>query len=107
MAIHLTENAAKRARNYLSQHGPQAALRLDVKPTGCSGHSYIVDYAQAAGPDDQVFESQGIKIVVDRRKILLLDGTEIDYRREGLSEGFHFSNPNEKARCGCGESFTV
>lgn len=106
MAITLTDKAASRVRNFLATRGG-AALRLGVRPAGCSGSAYVVDYADAVGPDDQVFESQGVKIVIDRKNLIFLDGTEIDYAREGLSEGFRFNNPNEKARCGCGESFTV
>lgn len=106
MAITLTDKAASRVRSFLVSKGG-AALRLGVKTTGCSGNTYVVEFADAVGPDDQVFESQGIKILIDRKNLLFLDGTEIDYTREGLSEGFRFSNPNEKARCGCGESFTV
>lgn len=107
MAITLTDKAANRARAVLASRGGGAALRLGVRPVGCSGNAYVVEYAEAIGPDDQVFESQGVKIVVDQKHLVFIDGTEIDYRREGLSEGFRFSNPNEKARCGCGESFTV
>lgn len=107
MTISLTDKAATRARTLLAKQGPGAALRLGIKPTGCSGNSYVVEFAEAIGPDDQVFESQGVKIVVDRKNLVLLDGTEIDYTREGLNESFRFHNPNEKARCGCGESFTT
>lgn len=107
MAITLTERAANRAKNYLAKHSPSAALRLGVKPTGCSGNAYVVEFADAVGPDDQIFESDGVRIVVDRKSLAFLDGTEVDYAREGLNEGFRFKNPNEKARCGCGESFTV
>ena len=107
MAITLTERAATRAKSYLAKHSPSAALRLGVKPTGCSGNAYVVEFAEVAGPDDQIFESDGVRIVVDRQSLAFLDGTEVDYTREGLNEGFRFKNPNEKARCGCGESFTV
>lgn len=107
MAIILTDKAANRARTILAGRGAAVALRLGVRPVGCSGNAYVIDCADAIRPDDEVFESQGVKIVVDRKQLVFVDGTEIDYRREGLSEGFRFSNPNEKARCGCGESFTV
>lgn len=107
MAITLTDSAAARARSFLEKRTPGTALRIAVKPTGCSGQSYVVDFADSIGPEDEVFESHGVKIVVERRNLIFLDGTEIDFRREGLSEGFRFNNPNEKARCGCGESFTV
>lgn len=107
MAITLTDKAAERARYLLAKQAPGAALRVGVKPTGCSGNSYVVEFAGAAGPEDRVFESHGIKIFIDQKNLVLLDGTEIDYTREGLNEAFRFRNPNEKARCGCGESFTV
>jgi len=107
MAITLTERAAERARQYLAKRAPDAALRLGVKPTGCSGNAYVVEYAEAVGPEDRVFESDGVRIVVDQKSLALLDGTEVDYARSGLNESFRFRNPNEKARCGCGESFTV
>lgn len=107
MAITLTDRAVARARNVLANHSAGSVLRLGVKPTGCSGNAYVVEFADAVGPDDQVFEREGVRIVVDRKSLVFLDGTELDYTREGLNEGFRFSNPNEKARCGCGESFTV
>jgi iron-sulfur cluster assembly protein len=104
MSITLTVQAADRVRKFL----PDAhALRFGIQPSGCSGNSYVVQPADGAGPEDEVFESRGITIVVDRKNLTLLDGTEIDYRRVGLNEGFQFNNPNEKARCGCGESFTA
>lgn len=106
MAITLTQNAVQRARNVLAKEAA-AALRFGVKPTGCSGNAYVVELADAIGPEDQVFEEQGVRIVVDRKSLPFLDGSEVDYAREGLNEGFRFRNPNEKARCGCGESFTV
>lgn len=107
MAITLTENAATRVRDFLARRGRGEGLRLGLKSAGCSGQAYVVDYADAIGPEDQVFESHGVKIIVDPKNLVLLDGTEIDYGREGLNEGFRFSNPNEKGRCGCGESFNV
>lgn len=106
MAITLTSKAATRVKAMLDARGA-VALRLGVKPTGCSGNAYVVDYAQSVGADDQVFESHGVRIVVERKNVVFLDGTEIDYGRNGLSEGLRFNNPNEKARCGCGESFAV
>jgi iron-sulfur cluster assembly protein len=108
MAISLTLAAQSHVRNFLAERGkPDGALRLGVKPTGCSGMSYVIEIADAARPDDAVFESYGIRVVVERKSLPYLDGTEIDYRREGLNAGFRFSNPNEKATCGCGESFSV
>lgn len=106
MAITLTSKAATRVRAMLDARGA-VALRLGIKPTGCSGNGYVVDYAQGIGPEDEVFESQGVRIVVERKNMVFLDGTEIDYGRNGLSESLRFNNPNEKARCGCGESFAV
>jgi iron-sulfur cluster assembly protein len=107
MAISLTSSAANHIRQYLAAQGASEAMRLGVKTTGCSGLSYTVEAAGEIGPDDVVFEQDGVKVVVDRKNMLYLDGTEIDYRREGLNAGFRFSNPNEKATCGCGESFTI
>jgi iron-sulfur cluster assembly protein len=106
VAITLTQKAVERARSVLTKQAA-AALRLGVKTTGCSGNAYVVELAQAIGPEDEVFETQGVRVVVDRKSLAFLDGTEVDYVREGLNEGFRFRNPNEKARCGCGESFTV
>jgi iron-sulfur cluster assembly protein len=106
MAITLTDKAASRVRNFLAGRRA-AALRFGVKVTGCSGNTYVVEPVDAIGPEDEIFESQGIKIIVDKKNLIFLDGTEIDYTRAGLNEGFRFNNPNEKARCGCGESFTV
>lgn len=107
MAITLTEKAANRVRKFMAAQAGANALRVALKPTGCSGNAYVMDYAEAPGPDDQVFESQGVKILVHKNDLLFLDGTEIDFTRENLNESFRFNNPNEKARCGCGESFTV
>ena len=107
MAITLTEAAAERIRAYLERRGKGVGLRLAVRNTGCSGYAYAVDYADEVGPDDEVFEAHGARLVVDRESLKLLDGTEVDFVREGLNEGFRFNNPNVKATCGCGESFTV
>lgn len=107
MAITLTEKAANRVRTFLEKRGKGAGLRLGVKNVGCSGKAYVVEYADSIGPDDQVFESHGVKVIISSTNLVFLDGTEIDYEREGLGEGFTFRNPNEKARCGCGESFSI
>ncbi len=107
MTISLTSAAVNHIREYLAAQGASEIMRFGVKTTGCSGLSYVVELADAVGPNDLVFEQDGVKVVVDRKNILYLDGTEIDYRREGLNAGFRFSNPNEKATCGCGESFTI
>lgn len=113
MAIQLTEPAARHIRRQLNTEGntgndagPQG-LRIGVRPTGCSGYMYVVEPAAAVNDDDTVYESLGVNIVVDAHSLKFLDGTEIDFRREGLNEGLHFNNPNVAATCGCGESFTV
>lgn len=107
MSISLTASAAERVRSHLHSRGRGLGLRLGVKETGCSGFSYVVEYADASRPDDLVFDTEGVKVYVDRSNLQLLDGTRIDFVREGLNESFRFDNPNVKAECGCGESFTV
>jgi len=107
MAVTLTETAAKRVKDYLANRGKGEGLRLAVKTTGCSGMAYVIEFADAAEAGDEVFESQGVKIFIDGKSLVYLDGTELDFTKEGLNEGFKFNNPNEKATCGCGESFTV
>ena len=107
MAITVTDNAAQRIRNFLDKRGKGVGLRLGVKTTGCSGLAYVLEFADDTNPDDQVFESQGVKIIVDPKSLVYIDGTELDYGKEGLNEGFKFENPNVKDQCGCGESFTV
>ena len=107
MGISLTEAAAGQIRVHLERRGHGVGLRLGVKTTGCSGMAYVLEFADAVGEEDQVFEEKGVKVVVSPKSLAYLDGVELDYGREGLNEGFHFTNPNEKARCGCGESFSV
>ena len=107
MSISLTTNAADRVRNFLHRRGHGVGLRLAVKKTGCSGFAYVVNYADDVGTDDIVFEQQGVKVIVDRESLTLLDGTEVDFVKQGLNEAFRFRNPNVKGECGCGESFTV
>jgi iron-sulfur cluster assembly protein len=107
MAVTLTENAASRVRQFLAKRGKGAGLRLGVRSSGCSGKAYVIEYADSIAPEDQVFESHGVKVIVDAKSLLYLDGTEVDFVREGLNEGFKFSNPNVKDTCGCGESFNV
>lgn len=107
MSITLTESAARHVSKYLSERGKGVGVRLGVKTTGCSGLAYKLEYADDVAPEDQVFESRGVKILVDPRSLSYLDGTELDFVREGLQQGFKFSNPNERDRCGCGESFRV
>lgn len=103
----MTENAASHVRNYLAGRGSGEGLRLGVKTSGCSGMAYVLEVYDHAEPEDQIFEDHGIKIAVDPKSLVYLDGTELDYTREGLNEGFKFNNPNVKDSCGCGESFNV
>jgi iron-sulfur cluster assembly protein len=105
--ITLTENAAQHVSNFLVKRGKGVGLRLGVKTTGCSGLAYKLEYADEVAPEDQVFESHGVKVIVDPKSMPYLDGTELDFAREGLNEGFRFNNPNVKDACGCGESFNV
>ena len=107
MSISLTTSAADRVRSHLARRGHGLGLRLSIKATGCSGYSYVIDYADTARPDDLVFEDQGVKVYVDPESFPVLDGTQVDFVRQGLNESFQFLNPNVKAECGCGESFTV
>lgn len=107
MGITLTENAAQRVKDFLANRGGGAGLRLGVKTTGCSGMAYVLEFADAIEEGDEVFESRGVKILVDAKSLVYIDGTELDFSKEGLNEGFKFNNPNEKDSCGCGESFTV
>ena len=107
MAVTLTEKAAHHVQAYLTKRGKGIGLRLGVKTSGCSGMAYKLEFADVIEPDDQVWESFGVKVVVDAKSLPYIDGTELDYTREGLNEGFKFHNPNEKSRCGCGESFQI
>lgn len=107
MSISLTSAAADRVRSFLGRRGHGVGLRLSVKKTGCSGFAYVVNYADAVGADDVVFEEQGVKVIVDRASLGYIDGTEVDFVKQGLNEAFRFRNPNVKGECGCGESFTV
>jgi iron-sulfur cluster assembly protein len=107
MAIQLTESAAERVRSFILARGRGVGLRLGVKKTGCSGFAYVVNYAESIGSDDTVFEDRGVKVVVDSESLPLVDGTVVDFVRQGLNEAFRFRNPNVKGECGCGESFTV
>ncbi len=107
MAIMLTETAAARVKEFLANRGKGIGLRLGVRTTGCSGMAYVLEFADEVEPEDKVFESKGVKVVVDPKSLLYLDGTELDYGKEGLNEGFKFNNPNVKDTCGCGESFSV
>jgi len=107
MAITLTQTAAEHIGRYLEKRGKGLGLRLGVRTTGCSGMAYKLEYVDEPDPQDHVFENHGVKVFVDPKSLAYLEGTQLDYGREGLNEGFKFTNPNEKATCGCGESFTV
>ena len=107
MAITMTEAAAQHVQAHLKQRGKGLGIRVGIKTTGCSGMSYVLEFVDAANEEDQVFESQGVNIVADPKSLLYIDGTQMDYIKSGLNEGFEFTNPNTKAECGCGESFTV
>jgi iron-sulfur cluster assembly protein len=107
MAITLTESAAGRVRSYLDSRGGGLGLRLGIKKTGCSGFAYVVNFADEIRADDVIFETDGLKVVVDNDALEYIDGTEVDFVKEGLNEAFKFRNPNAKGECGCGESFNV
>jgi iron-sulfur cluster assembly protein len=107
MAITLTPAAAERVRTFIDKRGNGVGLRLAVKTTGCSGMAYVMEFADQVEDDDVVFEDQGVKVLINPKSLVYLDGTELDYAKEGLNEGFKFNNPNVKDMCGCGESFNV
>ena len=107
MAITLTDSAADRIRTFLAKRGTGIGLRLGIKKTGCSGFAYIINYADEIGADDVVFAVDDVKIIVDRPSLEIIDGTEVDYVREGLNEAFKFKNPQATGECGCGESFSI
>jgi iron-sulfur cluster assembly protein len=107
MAILLTESAATRVRTFLERRGSGVGLRIGVRRSGCNGWAYTIDYADALLPDDVVFEVDGVNVIVDPKSLELIDGTEVDFVKDGLNEAFKFRNPNMKGECGCGESFSV
>lgn len=108
MALTLSENAAKRVKDYLSNRGHGMGVRLGVTTTGCSGLAYVLEFVDEIDQDsDEVFEDRDVKIIVDKKSLVYLNGTHLDFIKEGLNEGFSFQNPNVKDECGCGESFTV
>jgi iron-sulfur cluster assembly protein len=107
MAISLTESAANRVKSFLATRSAGIGLRLGVRKTGCSGFAYVVNYAEAPEPGDAVFEDRGVRVFVDSASLTLLDGTIVDFVKQGLNEAFRFRNPNVKGECGCGESFSV
>ena len=105
--ITLSEKAARHVANYIAKRGKGVGIRFGVRTSGCSGMAYKLEFVDAVNPEDIVFESHGVKIMVDPKSLPYIDGTELDYVREGLNEGFKFNNPNIKDQCGCGESFNV
>ena len=107
MGISMTAAAADHVVKFLANRGKGVGIRLGVRTSGCSGMAYVLEFADALEADDLVFEDHGVKVIVDPKSMLYLDGTELDYTREGLNEGFKFRNPNVKDACGCGESFNV
>jgi len=107
MSVTLTERAAKHVSTFIAKRGKGVGLRLGVRTSGCSGLAYKLEYADAVNPEDALFESNGVKVLVDPKSLPYIDGTVLDFAREGLNEGFKFTNPNIKDECGCGESFTV
>jgi iron-sulfur cluster assembly protein len=107
MAVSLTQPAADRVKTYLDARGSGVGLRVGIKKTGCSGYAYVVNYADDVSDADIVFEHHGVKVIVDKKSLELIDGTEVDFVKQGLNEAFRFRNPNVKGECGCGESFSV
>ncbi|WP_109077261.1 iron-sulfur cluster assembly protein IscA [Aggregatibacter kilianii] len=107
MSVTLTESAANRVKTFLEKRGKGIGLRLGIKTSGCSGLSYMLEFVDTLNEDDQVFEQHGVKVIVDTKSLVYLDGTQLDFAKEGLNEGFKFANPNVKDECGCGESFNV
>ena len=105
--ITITENAAKYINSYLTKRGKGLGVRLGVKTSGCSGMAYNLEFVDEANDDDLIFEEHGARVYIDPKSLVYLDGTQVDYTKEGLQEGFKFENPNVKDSCGCGESFHV
>ena len=107
MTVTVTPKAAVKIRKALDSRGGGIGLRVAVKTSGCSGYAYALEFVDAIEPEDLSFDSEGVKILVDAKSLPMVDGTQLDWVREGLNEGFQFNNPNAAATCGCGESFTV
>ncbi len=103
----MSEPAANHVANFLKNRGKGIGLRLGVKTSGCSGMAYVLEFVDVLNEDDEVFEDKGVKIIVDKKSLVYLDGTRLDFVKEGLNEGFEFNNPNVDGECGCGESFSV
>lgn len=107
MAITMSDSAARRVQTFLTSRGKGIGLRLGVKTSGCSGMAYVLEFVDELHDEDRVFEDKGVKVIVDEKSLVYLDGTELDFVKEGLNEGFKFNNPNVNSECGCGESFNV
>ena len=107
MAITLSEPAIERVKHFLDNRGSGVGVRVGVTTTGCSGLAYLIEFVDQINDEDEVFNQDGVSVIIDKKSLLHLDGTEVDFVREGLNEGFEFKNPNQKGECGCGESFTV
>lgn len=107
MAITLTDAAADRVRSFLTNRGKGIGLRVGIKTTGCSGLAYVLEFVDELVDGDEAFEHNGVTVIVDAKSLVYIDGTELDFVKEGLNEGFKFNNPNQNGECGCGESFTV
>ncbi|WP_345795147.1 iron-sulfur cluster assembly protein IscA [Thauera sp. JM12B12] len=107
MAVSLSESAARHVSNFIAKRGKGFGIRLGVKTSGCSGMAYKLEFVDHTEAEDLVFESHGVNVVIDPKSLAYLDGTELDFVKEGLNEGFKFNNPNVKDQCGCGESFNV
>lgn len=107
MAITMTEPAAKHVAKFIANRGKGIGLRLGVKTSGCSGMAYVLEFVDVLNEDDEIFTDKGVSIIVDKKSLVYLDGTELDFVKEGLNEGFEFNNPNTDGECGCGESFSV
>jgi len=107
MGISMTSAAANHVAKYLEKRGKGLGIRLGVRTSGCSGMAYVLEYVDDLNGEDEVFEFEGVKVVIDPKSLVYLDGTELDFVKEGLNEGFQFNNPNVRSECGCGESFNV
>lgn len=107
MAITLSEAAAERVKSFIENRGKGLGVRLGVTTTGCSGLAYVLEFVDELNDEDIVYEDKGVKVIIDPKSKLYLDGTRLEFKKEGLNEGFEFVNPNVKGECGCGESFTV
>ena len=107
MAITLSNPAVERVKHFLDNRGSGLGVRVGVTTTGCSGLAYLIEFVDEVNSDDEIFDQDGVSVIIDKKSLVYLDGTEVDFVREGLNEGFQFKNPNQKGACGCGESFTV